>query len=135
MKRYVVGTAGLLALLLSFSSPAHAAKYTINWYLGHPNLDYFEEAAANFKKAVEAGSHGEIEVKVITLENDALNGGKSASAPEIAAMVEKGQAQMGHSFTDVMAPLDPRLMAFEAPYLFRGYRHMEGVFEGPVGAD
>jgi TRAP-type C4-dicarboxylate transport system substrate-binding protein len=42
---------------------------------------------------------------------------------------------MGHSFVDVMGSLDPRLHAFEAPYLFRGYRHMEGVIEGPIGQE
>ena len=40
--------------LLGFAPSAHAeAKYKIRWYLGHKNLDYFEEAALNFKKEVE----------------------------------------------------------------------------------
>jgi C4-dicarboxylate-binding protein DctP len=42
---------------------------------------------------------------------------------------------MGHSFADVMGAVDPALMVFETPFLFRGYRHMEGVFEGPLGAE
>ncbi len=121
-------------LISCFASPLHAAKYKIHWYLGHSNLDFFEEAAANFKRMVETGSHGDIEVEVVTAASDAGqdNSAQSPSSPEIAAKVEKGEIEMGHSFTDVMGGLDHRLWAFEAPYLFRNYRHMEGVLEGPV---
>ena len=122
--------AGLCAVLIAGSvGPLEAAKYNINWYLGHPNLDYFEEAAADFKQAIELGSNGEIEVRIITADNDALG------PPEIAAKVARGDAEMGHSYTDVMGSVDSRLMAFEAPFLFRGHRHMEGLIEGPIGAE
>lgn len=123
---------GLAALLLAgIAGPADAAKYKIKWLLGHPNLDYFEEAAENFKKTVEAGSNGDISVEIVAANNEAI---EAQASPEIAPLVAKGEAEMGHSFTDVMGAVDPRLMAFEAPYLFRDYRHMEGVIEGPLGA-
>jgi TRAP-type C4-dicarboxylate transport system substrate-binding protein len=125
--------APLAALLLLAASPSHAAKRVIHWYLGHPNLDYFEEAAIDFKKAVEARSHGELEVRiVVAYDEDALAAPKQDA--DIAGKVSRGEVEMGHSFTDVMGAVDPRLHAFEAPYLFRGYRHLEGVFEGPLGA-
>lgn len=122
--------AGLVILASAIASPAQAAKYKIKWLIGHPNLDYFEEAAANFKKTVEAGSRGDIAVTIVAADNDAVS---AQSAPEIAPRVASGEAEMGHSFTDVMGSLDPRLYAFEAPYLMRDNRHMEGVIEGPVG--
>lgn len=118
-----------VVILLSWTAPLQAAQYTINWYLGHPNLDYFEEAAAEFKMVVEARSQGEIKVNIVTADEDALG------PPEIAAKVESGEVEMGHSYTDVMGTVDPRLMVFEAPYLFRGHRHMEGLIEGPIGAE
>lgn len=125
-----VSLASLLAagLLVAVSSPAHAAKYKINWLLGHENLDFFEEAAENFKKAVEKGSKGDIQIKISVKSRDEV-----FPAPEIAAKVSRGEAEMGHSFADVVGPLDNRLWAFEAPYLVRDYQHMEGVIEGPVG--
>jgi TRAP-type C4-dicarboxylate transport system substrate-binding protein len=137
MKTSRKAAAGLLLVLIAgVARPAHAAKYKINWYLGHPVLDYFEEAAASFKKVVETGSRGDIEVKIIKATDGSRDGAtESPSSPEIAAMVERGDAEMGHSFTDVMGPIVPQFYAFEAPYLFRDYRHMEGVFEGPVGAE
>lgn len=119
-----------LAIVL-FAGPASladAATYKIHWYLGHKNLDYFEQAAADFKKEVETRSHGDISVEIITAANDEGQGA------EIASKVESGQAEMGHSFADVMGRVDPRLYAFEAPYLMRDYRHMESVIEGPVGS-
>lgn len=127
--------AAVLAVLASgvvFPATARAEKYKITWLLGHKNLDFFEEAAVSFKSAVEIGSEGEIRVEIVTKDED--KGASAAPAgPEIASLVAKGEAQMGHSFTDVVGSVDPRFHVFEAPYLFRGYRHMEGVIEGPVG--
>ncbi len=126
------------AVLAGVCGTAHAeAKYKIRWYLGHKNLDYFEEAAANFKRTVEAASNGDIAVSIVTAADDEPAGrlSQSAASPEIAAKVQKGEIEMGHSFTDVMGTVDPHMYAFEAPYLLRDYRHMEGVFEGTVGAE
>ncbi len=137
MTRKLPLLAGLLTVSsLAFSIPLHAAQpqYKIKWLLGHPNLDYFEEAAKAFKQTVETESKGAIAVEIVTAEREALGDAAEAKAPAaIAAAVSKGEAQMGHSFTNVISPIDPKMMAFEAPYLFRGYRHLEGVFEGPVG--
>ncbi|MCM2303976.1 MAG: TRAP transporter substrate-binding protein DctP [Elusimicrobia bacterium] len=121
-------------LLAGLAGPAFAAKpkHDITWLLGHENLDYFEEAAENFKTAVEAGSNGEIRVRIVAEVRDQPGG---LSAPEIAGKVASGEFEMGHSFCDVMGSLDPRLHVFEAPYLFRDYRHLEGIFEGPLGAE
>lgn len=134
MKAFKFAAAVLAVLSCGLFSPpsARAEKYKITWLLGHKNLDYFEEAAVSFKSAVEIGSRGDIRVDIVTKDED--KGAAPAQAgPEIAALVAKGEAEMGHSFADVVGGVDPRLHAFEAPYLFRGYRHMEGVIEGPVG--
>jgi TRAP-type transport system periplasmic protein len=114
---------------------AQQPKYKIHWLLGHPNLDYFEEAAASFKTIVENGSRGEIAVHIATTRDAATSSGLGQTGSEIADAVSGGEAQMGHSFTDVMGNVDHRLWAFEAPYLMRDSRHMEGVIEGPLGAE
>lgn len=134
--RGLVVLAGLAALLAGAAAPAHAAKHKVRWFLGHKNLDYFEQAADDFKKTVETGSHGDISVEIVPAASDEAAGGatQGVSSPEIAAKVEKGEIEMGHSFTDVVGAVDPRLYAFDAPYLFRDYKHVEGVIEGPVGA-
>lgn len=121
-----------LSAVIGLAVPGSAATYKIKWLLGHPNLDYFEEAAESFKKTVETGSKGDIAVEIVAAEAEAV---ESQYAPEIAPRVAEGEAEMGHSFTDVMGAVDKRFMAFEAPYLFRDYRHVEGVIEGPIGAE
>lgn len=130
-KNFAVLFAAVLSAALAWPSAARAAqpKYKIRWLIGHPNLDFFEEAAQTFKRTVESESKGEVSVEVVT-END---GG--TQEPAIAAAVAKGDAEMGHSFTDVMGEVDHRLWAFQDPYLFRDYRHMEGVIEGPLGGE
>lgn len=127
--------AGFMCLFLvgaSGSAYGAKAKYEITWLLGHENLDYFEEAAENFKTAVESGSGGEIRVRIVPEVRDSSEG---LTSPEIAGMVSRGEFEMGHSFSDVIGALDPRFHVFEAPYLFRDYRHLEGVFEGPLGEE
>lgn len=127
--------AGLAVLLAGAASPAHAAKYKVRWFLGHKNLDYFEEAAKEFKRTVESASKGDIAVEIVPAASDEAGGAtQGVSTPEIAAKVEKGEIEMGHSFTDVVGAVGPRLYAFDAPYLFRDYKHVEGVIDGPVGA-
>lgn len=128
--------ASLLSIFACAASDSHAAGYRIRWLVGHNNLDYFEEAAVNFKRDVEKGSGGEIQVDIVT-EHARIGDSevKAKSPEEIASAVASGEAQMGHSFADVMGPVDPRLHAFEVPFLMRNYRHMEGVIEGQVGPD
>jgi len=125
-----------LALMAAVAAPTQAAapktpKYTVHWLLGHRNLDFFEEAAKNFKKEVESRSHGDI---AVVIENSRDTGtDASPEAADIPLKVSKGDIEMGHSFVDVMGGMDSRLQAFEAPYLFRGNAHMEGVLDGQVG--
>lgn len=117
----------------SGASEPQKAKYTVHWVLGHRNLDFFSEAAQNFKTAVEARSHGDIQVVIENAKDTGADASPEAEA--IPGKVAKGEIEMGHSFVDVMGTVDSRLYAFEAPYLFRGYRHMEGVLDGAVGND
>lgn len=125
--------AGLLACCVAgLPSPARAAKYHIRWLLAHKNLDYFEEAAVQFKQDVESGSRGDISVQIVTLDQDGGVGPDGKRVPQIANKVAAGEAEMGHSYTDVAGDVDHELWAFEAPFLFRDYRHLEGVFEGPL---
>lgn len=129
-----VAVSFFLALSIVAAGPAQAAKHKIRWLLGHPNLDYFEAAAESFKSAVEKGSNGDIEVQIVTAE-DPWRDNRGRVAPEIADKVASGEAEMGHSFTNVLGKIDHRLWAFDAPYLFNGYLHMEGVIEGPLGPE
>jgi TRAP-type C4-dicarboxylate transport system substrate-binding protein len=134
---------GLLAMAVWLPSPLQAGfgvgrsepKYKIRWLIGHPSTDFFEEAAANFKKTVESKSHGEISVEIVTNENQWEDRIAGTPGPEIAEQVASGKAEMGHSFTDIMGGMDHKLWAFDLPYLFRDNQHLEQVFEGPIGAE
>ncbi len=124
----------LVTLLVGAAAPVHAAKYKVRWLLGHQNLDFFEASAASFKAAVEKGSNGDIEVQIMTAE-DPWRNTQGKEVRGIADKVAAGEAEMGHSFTNVLGKQDHRLWAFDCPYLMKGYLHMEGVIEGPVGKE
>ena len=135
--KFLLAVSFLIANLLCVAAPAraeHAPKYKVRWLIGHYNLDYFEEAARTFKASVEKGSNGDIQVEIVPAENPWGNT-HGVEAPTIALKVAKGEGEMGHSFTNVMGELDHRLWAFDLPYLFTGYLHLEGVFEGPMGPE
>lgn len=134
LPKSAVAVIAILSVLAGGAVPAQAAKHKIRWLLGHPNLDYFEAAAESFKTAVERGSNGDIEVEIVTAE-DPWRDDRGKITPEIADKVSKGEAEMGHSFTNVLGKVDHRLWAFDAPYLFNGYLHMEGVIEGSLGPE
>jgi len=129
-----------LSVLLGAAAPARAAgpsrapTYKIHWLLGHNNLDFFAAAAQSFKTAVETGSHGDIQVQIETA-SDPWRDARGQSEPEIAGKVSRGEAEMGHSFTNVLGKTDHRLWAFDCPYLMKGYLHMEEVMEGPIGTE
>ncbi len=111
--REMAASGSLLVLLVGLAIPAHAAKYKIHWLIGHQNLDYFEDAALDFKRTVETKSHGDIEI--IIDKTGETGGSAKQSAEQVGAAVAKGEAEMGHSFTDIMGKVDPQLYAIEAP--------------------
>ena len=121
-----LSAAVLLAAALAV--PVHAAKYKIVW-IGND----VQKGTAGFQDAIAQGSHGDIQVDI---KQDRWPEPNDAEAdPALAKMVQAGEAQMGQSYLEVVGALDPKLWAFEAPFLFRDYDHVEKVIEGPVGAE
>ena len=110
--------------------PSSAAKRKVTWLLAHENIDYFRDAADHFKKIVEEGTKGELEVSIV-VAGRTEDGSPASPERDVAS----GKAEMGHSFADSVGGVDPRFLVFEAPYLMRDYRHMEGVIEGKPGAE
>lgn len=136
MKRTAASLSAVAFFLSAWAGPAGAQeKFKIKWLIGHPSTDYFEDAARYFKTTVERESRHEIVVQIKADENQWEDLGKGTPGPEIARAVARGEAQMGHSFTDIMGGLDPRMHAFDLPFLFRDYEHQEQVFEGPIGRE
>lgn len=127
------GVAFLFALLCS-ALPAEAAKHHIR-FLGHPSRGYFEETALRFKEVVEKESRGEISVEIVRPVAEPTEQALPGLEIDFVHTVAKGEAEIGHSYTNVLGSVDRRFLAFDLPYLFRDYRHLEGVYEGPMGKE
>ena len=127
----------LVLTVLALSAPAlalaDAPRHRITWLIGHENTDYFHDAAYAFRRAVEKGTDGRITVDIQPNASKWESEGRGVPGSEIAQAVARGDAEMGHSFTNVMGAMDRRLWVFDMPFLFRDYAHLEGVFEGPLG--
>jgi TRAP-type C4-dicarboxylate transport system substrate-binding protein len=133
MSRRALAFALAAASLLTAAAPARAEKIRLRWLLAHPTLESFVEAADAFKKKVEGGRGGAVEVELVTAPKPPA--GPPPGEASTVERVARGEAELGQSFTEDLQAAEPALAVFTAPWLFRGDRHYEGVFDGPAGAE
>ncbi|MBI3548946.1 MAG: TRAP transporter substrate-binding protein [Elusimicrobia bacterium] len=89
-------------------------------------------AAKKFKKDVEARSSGRLRVSLVDIAT--LDGFRRGRATAALKKVAAGEMEMCDLQGDVVADVfEPRLAAFDIPYLIRDYAHAERVVTGPAG--
>jgi len=103
---------------------------TINWMIGHEPIHYFLRAAQTFKDLVEERSHGEIVVNIILPETQDE---RIDFRDQARGMLESGAVDMMQAYTGTFSNDAKSIYALDTPLLFRDYRHIDAVLEGPVG--
>ena len=81
-----------------------------------------------FKKMVEAGSDGRIQVKIFPA-------GQLGGEREMLEMTKMGSLQMNGCSAAALATFVPEVMAIQIPYIFRDENVALKVLNGPVGAE
>ena len=127
MKRTVIVSLILaLALTLMLTGTVLAApKWTAKFGHDQPEKTPHHDGALYFKKLVEEGSNGEIEVKLYPSQ---LLG----TGLQMSEMVQAGALEILAIPTSNMQVLQPALQVLDLPFLFSGTKALDQVLDGPV---
>jgi tripartite ATP-independent transporter DctP family solute receptor len=121
--------AGLALGLALAQAPALAQQKTVikfGWTSSTGETDPYAVGAREFKKAVEAGSKGRIEVQLFP--NRQLGDEK----PMIEGM-RLGTVDAGAITNAVIAQIEPAFQLNDLPFLFENEAQAQKVLDGPVG--
>jgi len=128
-KRFKKSLAALgmtMMILTLFAGTASTAEYTIRLALIASAGQPIDQGAQLFKKLVEEGSKGKIEVKVFP-------GGQLGGEIQLQDSVSTGIIQMASIGTPVMSGKLKKLDILNMYYLWRDRDHMKKVLQGPIG--
>jgi TRAP-type C4-dicarboxylate transport system substrate-binding protein len=125
-----------LAVALFFASFAvHAAnkkpEYVIRWQVNHYPLRYFTETAAKMNEMLKESTGGRVVVKTMTNPKDGWLTDVKASLAKI--WLRNDDYEMAQIYTFNLTEFEPKLFAFDLPYLFTGHDHFTKVVESPLG--
>ena len=113
-----------LALVLTGSALA-APKWTAKFGHDQPEKSPHHDGALYFKKLVEEGSNGEIEIKLYPTQ---LLG----TGLQMSEMVQAGALEILAIPTSNMQVLQPALQVLDLPFLFPDTKILDQVLDGPV---
>jgi tripartite ATP-independent transporter DctP family solute receptor len=102
-----------------------APKWTAKFGHDQPEKSPHHDGALYFKKLVEEGSNGEIEVKIYPTQ---LLG----TGLQMSEMVQAGALEILAIPTSNMQVLQPALQVLDLPFLFPDVRILDQVLDGPV---
>jgi len=115
-----------LSLVLVWAGSALAApKWTAKFGHDQPEKSPHHDGALYFKKLVEEGSNGEIEVKIYPTQ---LLG----TGLQMSEMVQAGALEILAIPTSNMQVLQPALQVLDLPFLFPDIKILDQVLDGPV---
>lgn len=107
----------------------------IRWMISHEPVRYFLRAAEVFKEVVERESNGEIAVEIISMPSSDIIGHKRHIELRDRAheMIRNGHAEMMQPYLSELQDINAQTQALDVPFLFRDYRHIDAVVDGPIG--
>lgn len=126
---FVVTLLAVLAAFPALSAPAGSAPIVLKLghvvATGHP----YHYGATEFARLVEERTGGRVRI-------DVYPGGQlgPGEREEIEAL-QLGGIDLVVTGTAVLANFLPDFSVMDLPFLFRDYRHVDAVLDGPVGAD
>lgn len=105
------------------------ADYDIHLIVAHdPPPPYYMQSMKQFADEVESGTDGHVRVQVLTSRQYG-----SIDMLELTRALAAGKFEMSAATTNALGYVNPDFWAYEMPYLFQSYGHVERVIDGPVG--
>jgi len=123
-RRLVAIAAALLLPAVALAQP----KVVLKLNLGTPPGNPYNVGAEAFKKEVEAGTQGAVQVQIFPT---AQLGGETESAKN----VQLGTLEATIVSTSNLASFNDKLAAFSVPYMFKSVSCSFPVVDGPVGQE
>jgi len=112
-------------------------KKHVKWVIAHEPIDLFEAVAEQFEADVNAktGDLFDIEVLSLTDYSDKYNNGVKISKHDLIELVNNGDIEMSHIYTNWLGDINADMYALDLPFLFRDHDHADSVLEGVIGDD
>ena len=128
MKQPSVLTAAILSLVLAASCSRHLEEKIIRVaYVSGPT-ELLHTAAEEFARRVAEKSAGRLRVKLYP-------GGQLGNDREIAEGLKLRSIDISITGCAIIGWYAPEYGLVEAPFLWRDYAHVEGIWNGPIGTE
>ncbi len=122
----VARTACVVAICVATVTSSVEAKTILTLAYGLPEETSYGMGSATFKKLVEEGSKGEIEVRIICCA-------RMGSDEDMFKRLQLGTLDAAVISVNNAGPFFPPIDTIHLPYMFQSKGHMERVMLGPIG--
>jgi tripartite ATP-independent transporter DctP family solute receptor len=117
----------MLGLILLIGPPAHAGVMKMKLATVTPPHHAYNEGAREFARRIQDATRGAIEIRVYP------GGQLGKGERELLEGMQMGAIDLAVTATGPISGFSQSMMVLDLPFLFRDYRHVDAVLDGPVG--
>jgi tripartite ATP-independent transporter DctP family solute receptor len=117
----------LLAVLLPFSAGAEEKPIKLKLATVIPAKHAYNLAGMEFASRIKDATGGSIEIRVFP------GGQLGKGEREVLEGMQIGSIDLAVTATGPISGFSPSMMVLDLPFLFRDYRHVDAVLDGPIG--
>ena len=128
-KVFMLVFAVLMALTLSWAGTAAAADYKVTWKLASTqSMDHpYMVGAQKFADLMKERTNGRIQIKLYP--SNQLGKGER----EMTEGIQQGAIDLLVTSTGPLGGFSPSINILDFPFLFRDFKHVDLVMDGPIG--
>ena len=107
----------------------------VRWVIAHEPIGLFLKVAERFSKEVNEKTGGKFDIEVLSLTDysNKYNEGKKITKHELVELINTGEIEMSHIYTNWLGDFNKDLHALDLPFLFNDHDHVDRVLEGEIG--
>jgi tripartite ATP-independent transporter DctP family solute receptor len=117
----------MLGLIFLIGPPAHAGVMKMKLATVTPPHHAYNEGAREFARRIQDATRGAIEIRVYP------GGQLGKGERELLEGMQMGAIDLAVTATGPISGFSQSMMVLDLPFLFRDYRHVDAVLDGPVG--
>ena len=117
----------MLGLILLIGPPAHAGAMKMKLATVVAPHHAYNEGAREFARRIKEATRGAIEIRVYP------GGQRGKGERELLEGMQMGTIDLAVTATGPISGFSQSMMVLDLPFLFRDYRHVDAVLDGPAG--